>query len=170
MSIKQDWKSPKVDIKDSPIGGKGIFANSNIKRGEKIIVWGGNYTDAVGAQKAKEKGMLVFQWDDDLYSYEDRGKDDGYYINHSCNPNLWMTDAYTLTAMRDINAGEEITIDYALFEEDDYISKWKCNCGSSLCRGRVTGEDWKSIVLQKRYKGHFSPLLNKRIQKLQDNK
>ena len=56
------------------------------------------------------------QRDTDLFSIEDRGDDDGYFVNHSCNGNLWMTDAFTLTARRDINKDEEITADYALWE------------------------------------------------------
>lgn len=169
MSIKQDWKSPKVDIRNSPVEGKGLFANTDIERGEKIVVWGGNYTDASGAELMRKNGKLVMQWDDDLYSYEDRADDDGYFINHSCDSNLWMADAYTLITSRDVKSGEELTVDYALFEADEnYISKWECKCGSPLCRGRVTGVDWKKTDLQNRYKDHFSPLLNKRIQRLKD--
>ena len=167
---KQNWKSPKVLIKTSPIEGRGMFASENIKRGEKIIVWGGDYTDKQGAEKYRKQGKLVMQWDDDLYSYEDRGDDDGYFINHSCDPNMWMADAYTLVARRDIKEGEELTADYALWEADEnYVSKWQCKCGSPLCRGRVTGKDWRNPNLQERYKDHFSPLINKRIQRIEQN-
>ncbi len=170
MSRKQDWKSPKIDIHSSLIEGKGLFANSNVNRGEKIIVWGGNYTNADGAELMKNKGKLVMQWDDNLYSYEDTAEDDGYFINHSCDSNMWMADAYTLITNRDIKSGEELTVDYALFEANEkYISKWKCTCGSPLCRGKVTGVDWKESYLQNQYKEHFSPLLNKRIQRLNNN-
>ena len=107
------------------------------------------------------------QWDDDLYSFEVRGNDDGYFINHSCEPNVWMADAYTLIAKQKIKKGEEITVDYAIWEANEkYVSKWKCKCGSSLCRGRVTGKDWQNKELQRRYKNHFSPLLNKYIKAL----
>jgi len=167
MSIKQDWKSPKVDIRESFVEGKGLFANTDIVRGEKIVVWGGNYTDKTSAELMRKNGKLVMQWDDDLYSYEERADDEGYFINHSCDPNLWMADAYTLVTNRDIKSGEELTVDYAMFEADEnYLSKWKCKCGSPLCRGRVTGVDWEKPDLQNRYKEHFSPLLNKRIQRL----
>lgn len=167
MDLKKDWRSPKIDVHASPIEGRGMFANSDIERGEKLIVFAGDYTDKAGADEAREKNMLVMQWDDDLYSCEVRGADDGYFINHSCDPNVWMADAYTLIAKSDIKTGEEITADYAVWEADEnFISGWVCNCGPSLCRGRVTGNDWKKPDLQKRYQGHFSPLLNKRIQRL----
>ncbi len=69
------------------------------------------------------------QRDEDLFSIEDRGEDDTYFINHSCDGNLWMQDAFTLVARREILPGEEITADYALREENENkISTWKCSC------------------------------------------
>lgn len=171
MCVKKDWLNPKINIQSSSITGKGIFANSKIERGEKIVVWGDEYTNKMGADEVCKKNMLVMQWDDDLYSYEVCGENDGYFINHSCDPNAWLADAFTVVAMRNIMSHEEITADYAIWEADEnYISEWECKCGSSLCRGRITGIDWKNPNLQKRYKDHFSPLLNKRIQRLKDSK
>ena len=161
---KETWINSKIEIKESPEKGRGMFAIELIKADEKILVWGGEYTDAQGAREAKAKGKLVLQWDDDIYSVEDRGDDMGYFINHACDSNTWMKDAYTLTARRDIQIGEGITADYALREADpNYISKWDCKCGSSTCRKKITGNDWKLPKVQKRYKGHFIPLINKRI-------
>jgi hypothetical protein len=56
------------------------------------------------------------QRDDNLFSVEDRGDDETYFINHSCDGNLRMKDAFTLIARIDINNDEEITADYALWE------------------------------------------------------
>ena len=103
--------------------------------------------------------------DNNLYSIEERGDDVTYFINHSCEPNVWMENAYTLAAKRDINKGEELTIDYAIFEGDNYKSKWECKCGSKLCRKMITGSDWKIKILQEEYKNHFIPLINKRIKR-----
>jgi len=128
------------------------------------LVWGGEFTDALGAQNAKEQGKHVMQWDADLYGIEEKGDDLDYFINHSCDSNTWMKDAYTLVARRDIEVGEEITADYALWEADpDFISKWECHCGSPICRHKVTGKDWQLPEIQERYTGHFSPLINKKI-------
>lgn len=166
MSIinKKTWVTPKVKISISKLGGRGMFAIRNIAEGEKVVVWGGNYVGHDEAMLAKDRGMLVMQWDDDLYSVEERGDDDSYFINHSCDPNLWMVDAVTLVARRNISLGEELTADYALWEADEsYVSQWSCTCGTTLCWGRVTGRDWQNKALQQRYKDHFSPLINKRI-------
>ena len=165
--LKEDWLSPKTEIKKTLEKSMGIFAIQPILKGETIIVYGGDYTDTMGAKKAKLSGKLVMQWDEDLFTVEDRGEGKGYYINHACDPNAWMKDAFTIIAMKDIKAGEEITIDYAVFKkiEDDYVSKWKCKCKSPICRGQVTGKDWQIPELQKKYKNHFTPIINKLISK-----
>lgn len=156
--------NPKIVIKKSGKKGKGMYAKELIKRGETVLTWGGVYTNKENANKAKREGRLVFQLDDNLYSVEDREEDIGYYINHSCDSNTWMKNAFTLVAKKDIKIGEEVTVDYALFESDEsYTSKWTCKCKSSFCRKKITGKDWQLSEVQKRYKSHFSPLINKRI-------
>lgn len=166
----ETWITPKAEVRDSLIQGYGLVAVEAIEQGEKVLVWGGDYTDSDGARRAEAAGKLVMQWDENLYSIEDRGEDRGYYLNHSCDPNVWMQNAFTLTARRQIPAGDEITADYALWEADeDYVAKWVCECASSFCRVKVKGTDWRLPELQKRYGEHFSPLINKRIQKQQDN-
>ena len=37
----QSWIDPRIEIRPSPIGGKGMFAREPIKEGEIVIVWGG---------------------------------------------------------------------------------------------------------------------------------
>ena len=163
----KNWLNPRVQIINSTIHGKGMFAISKIKEGETLIIWRDCYTNKIGAFNAKKQGKGIMQWDDDIFSYENDENQEDYSINHSCDPNSWMSDAYTIIARKNIEKEEEITIDYALWETDeDNISTWNCNCGSKLCRGKVTGKDWRNKNLQKLYKGHFSPLLNKRIENL----
>jgi|SRR3989344_1375099 len=96
------WITPKVRVLLSTLGGKGLFAVDEIKKGEQVVVWKGDYAGEIEARQAKEKGKLVMQWDTNLFSIEDRGDDIGYYVNHSCDSNLWMKDAYTLIARRAI--------------------------------------------------------------------
>ena len=78
--------------------------------------------------------------------------------NHSCDPALWHADAYTLTARRDIDNGDEVTVDYGTqTAEPDFTMD--CRCGSALCRGTVTGDDWRRPELQQRYGDHWVPAL-----------
>lgn len=87
------------------------------------------------------------------------------FMNHSCDPNVWMDDEVTLSARRDVGEGEELTADYVLWGSD---GDWSCACDSPLCRGRVTTEDWRLPELQERYEGHFSPFIGRRIEAARD--
>ena len=83
------------------------------------------------------------------------------YINHSCEPNVGFAGNVVLVAMRDIDAGEELTTDYALF--DDYEGGMDCACGRPACRRRIDGRDWRRPELQERYRGYFSWYLDRKI-------
>ena len=50
------------------------------------------------------------------------------FINHSCEPNVGFAGSTVLVAMRDIRTGEELTTDYALF--DDHDETMECRCGT----------------------------------------
>ncbi len=173
---KSSWITPRVEIRDSKIHGKGMFAKEPIKKGETVVVWGGEYVNKEESEKLKkEPNSVIIQVGDDLFCVEKEGeetKDLTYFMNHSCDPNIWMKDAVILTSRRDIKPGEELTIDYALWIDDilvggkKYSIKWICECNSPLCRKKITGKDWMLPELQRRYKGRFSPLINKRIDRL----
>ena len=161
--------SPKVEIRESAIHGRGMFAASPLTAGEVVVVWGGALVYVEAAELARAEGKLVMQLDDNLYSVEERGEDRTYFMNHSCDPNVWMTDAVTLAARRSIPTGEELTVDYALFEAaEDFTAAWECACGSNVCRKQVTGRDWRRPALQERYVGHFLPLIARRIVRMGD--
>jgi len=164
---KEDWISPKVEIRPSPIDGKGMFAVAPIKRDEVVAIWGGNFVNRAEAAKARLAGKSFQQIDDDVfevYDYEKRGEGGTYYHNHSCNPNTWMRDEVTIIARGDIGPDEELTLDYAMVEADeDHVAVAECRCGTSECRKQITGKDWRLPELQERYAGHFSPMIGRQI-------
>ena len=167
---RKPWLNPKVEVRSSPIHGKGMFAIARILQGEIVAIWGGNYASKEKAEKQIGKsGKRVQQIDDnvfEIFDFESRGDDPTYFHNHSCDPNTWMNDEVTITARRLVEPNEEVTIDYAMFEADEsHIGVAICGCGSSLCRGRITGKDWRLPELQQRYRDHFSPIIKRRIAK-----
>jgi len=83
------------------------------------------------------------------------------YINHSCEPNVGIGGNIVLVAMRDVGTGEELTIDYAMF--DDYDGTMTCTCGSTDCRSVIDGRDWRRPDLQARYRGWCSWYLQRKI-------
>jgi SET domain-containing protein len=161
---ERSWLDPRVVARPSSIEGLGLFATAPIAKGDAVGILGGRVIDDVELRRiaqvrpkynsaAVADGLNLLLGDDEVIV---RG-------NHSCDSNLWMRDAVTLEARRDIAAGEEITIDYAL---QTAIAEWEmtCNCGSPRCRSVVRGDDWMRPELQDRYRGHFSPFLNARIE------
>ena len=52
---------------------------------------------------------------------------------------------YQAIALRDIDVGDEITCDYALFDYDCSGHQIEvCACGSTKCRGKMTGFQGKA--------------------------
>jgi uncharacterized protein len=65
-------------------------------------------------------------------------------FNHSCDPNcgiLLSRDGgpAEVRAMRPVAEGEELTFDYAAFEDDIQHMPCPCLCGSRRCRGKISG-------------------------------
>jgi hypothetical protein len=63
-------------------------------------------------------------------------------------------------AMREIQAGEEITYDYAMVmhSNPESATYWtmRCRCGSPHCRGTIAKDVWLRPELQTRYNGWFN--------------
>jgi hypothetical protein len=72
-----------------------------------------------------------------------------------------MRGEISLVSMRDISAGEELTHDWAMTDDDDYFVE--CNCGAANCRKTVSGKDWQRPDLQERYASYFSAYLARKI-------
>ena len=79
------------------------------------------------------------------------------FLNHSCEPNAGVMGNVVFVAMREIEAGEEVTIDYAMIDDGDF--EMECRCGHDTCRRRIRGDDWKLASLQRKYGRFFSAYL-----------
>jgi uncharacterized protein len=159
------YRSPKTEIRKSKIHGCGLFAAAEIAKDEIVAVKGGHIVTREQIEEICARlGPVEIQIDDDLFiapvTVEERELS-MLYSNHSCNPNIGMRGEITFLAMRDIRAGEELTHDWAMTDDDDYSIQ--CNCRSSTCRDTLTGKDWQRPELQARYRGYFSAYLAKKI-------
>ena len=74
----------------------------------------------------------------------------------SCDPNTWWDGSTRLVARRDIEAGAEITYDYATCEVDQEM-EMECDCGSPICRRAITNRDYLDPEWQARYGSHLPP-------------
>ncbi|MGA7730274.1 MAG: SET domain-containing protein-lysine N-methyltransferase [Chloroflexia bacterium] len=163
------WTDRRVMACPSSLGGTGGFATATIHAGESVQVIGGTILTtqqllaAFEEYDAAGRYLNCVQIEDDLHLADLLGTLDVSF-NHSCDPNLWMLDEITVAARRDIAPGEEMTIDYSLQSaQPNPLIETLCRCGSPLCRGIITGNDWRLPELQERYRGHFSPFINGRI-------
>ena len=105
-------KNPDVYVADSDIHGKGLFAARRIFADELIGVYEGPRVDENGTY------VLWVQEDDsgDWTGYD--GRNEMRFMNHSDEPNAEM-DGLECFALREIQRGEEITIDYGWNDRDE---------------------------------------------------
>ena len=72
------------------------------------------------------------------------------FINHSCEPNLVYDGRDNIVTRRDVARGEELTMDYGTYSFS-FDHEFACRCGAATCRGRVTRDDWRTLVQVYRY-------------------
>lgn len=110
-------------IEDTPTKGKSLFSNRSFKKGEEV-----------GKLLSKTKtlnGRPIWQIEEKLWETDVIGR----YINHSSKPNTKASvrdGEVFLTAVRDINKDEEITLNYSSIEKMLGVDK-----GSFLLDGFV---------------------------------
>jgi uncharacterized protein len=161
------YLTDKCEVQNRDVtGGKAVYARDVIEPGELIAVWSGRI---VSTEELDELPLDVrrhtVQVEERLY-LASHGPDEGPdFINHSCEPNAGLDGQIAIVALHRIQPGDEVTIDYAMCDGSPY-DEFDCACGSAICRGRVTGEDWRNPTLWERYAGHFSPYLERRIRAL----
>jgi uncharacterized protein len=159
------YLSPKLELRAcADKGGYGLFAREPLAVNEVLAVWGGTVVPgsrlSAYSEYAQTHGLQV---EDDLFLLPLTEDDPSDYFNHSCNPNAGLLGQITLVAMREVDIDEEICFDYAMSDSNPY-DEFACGCGTPLCRKRVTAQDWKRRDLQQRYRGYFSPYLQRRIE------
>ena len=125
-------------IKESPINGRGCFATILFRGRRKIAVYTGEKISNAEADRRANRPILRICGLDNRWSIDgSRGGNGTHYINHSCTPNTFTRTLYgqiIFFALRDIEPGEELTIDYLNTLHSD---KKKCSCGSLNCRGTI---------------------------------
>jgi len=170
--MRVSYLSPKTEVRESKIHGRGLFATADIAKDEIVAVKGGHIVDreTLRAKVTPRLGPVEIQIDDDLFIApvtDEERELSMLYSNHSCDANLGMRGEITFVAMRDIGAGEELTHDWATTDDDSYSAE--CRCGAPNCRKILTGKDWQLPELQKRYTGYFSAYLARKAAML-DNR
>lgn len=159
------WTHPHLEVRVSN-NGNGLFTTSSLAKDTLLAVFGGTIMSKDDVLSLDESSCRnVLQIEDNLWIGTGLPtREPADFINHSCSPNAGIQGQICLVAMRNINANEEITFDYATV-----LTQWTgmdaimCNCESTECRTIITADDWKSPELQKKYAGYFSTYIQKKI-------
>jgi uncharacterized protein len=118
-----------VVVHDSPIHGRGVFAARRFQPGDTIIDGCREVLsdEAVKALPSEERVFLAVIDGRNILM-----RPPARFVNHSCNPNARGTNRHDI-AIRVIEAGEEVTVDY--FAEQVTGLRLECNCKAPNCRG-----------------------------------
>ncbi len=146
-------------MKGNSIAGYGIYASRDIHKGE-IVFKGEGRSQRIITKRFVEKNWngdekmhfrryaypvseeLFILWDEDPSGWAPQ--------NHSCDPNTGF-DGLNVVAIRNIAKGEELTLDYAQFL-DENMEPFQCHCSSANCRGLIMGVPENSLTSREQYK------------------
>ena len=146
-------KQKKYFMKGNSIAGYGIYATNNIAANELIFKgeemtqrivtkrhvdqnWDDNQKEIFRKYAYPLSKEVFLLWDNNPYEWAPQ--------NHSCSPNTAF-DGLNVKAISNIKNGDELTLDYASFL-DENMEPFKCQCGSPNCCGLITGITNNSVT------------------------
>ena len=125
---------PGVEIRHCETG-QGVYAMRTFTRGEEVLRAFGTRTT--------QRTRLTIQIDVNEHVLVPPPV---VLINHSCDPNCGVqirrgVPEVAIFAMRDLQPGEALSIDYSTFEASVEYFEGPCLCRTAICRGRIAGYD-----------------------------
>ncbi len=127
--------------------GLGVFANRDLRKGEKILAFGGPIIDFAETKRRGPWECMPLQIGQDRY-YDTRPP--GIFVNHSCDPNSGIRNDRDLVALRDIKPREEIRFDDSTTMEEQSFTM-RCLCGAPSCRHVIADFSTLPGQVQNRY-------------------
>ena len=139
-----------IEVRESPLHGKGVFALRSIAKGTRVIEYLGervSHREAdrrYGDKDANDNHTFLFIVDS--RTVIDAGVDgnEARFVNHACEPNCESVieeRRVFIEALRAIEPGEELTYDYQIQRDDDDPPDadeiFACRCGFAGCRGTM---------------------------------
>ena len=146
-------KQKKYAVRGNATEGFGLYAAQDIRAGEPV--WAGEER----AQRIVTRAHVEAHWPPaeqetfrryayplsaEVFILWDANPREWAPQNHSCAPNTAYR-GLDVVALRDIGAGEELTLDYADFL-DEHMEPFACQCGAPGCRGTIRGAPGNSVT------------------------
>lgn len=133
-----------LTFRTSSIHGTGGFAKEHIASGNRLIEYVGAVIDKdESLRRCMADNPYIFTLDEDRDLDGDVPWNPARFINHSCSANcdaeldggrIWIS------ANRDIEPGEEVTINYG-YDLAEY-KEYPCRCGARDCVGYMVAEEF----------------------------
>lgn len=141
---KTTFAHPAWEARDSGIHGRGAFCVQSIAAGSLIAPYEGKLLTEEEASDLYGDGAghtFLFALSDGGVIDGGQGGNDARFINHGCEPNVEADEVDSrieIRAMRDIELGEELLLDYRLVAEGEQAeAAHPCRCGAPTCRGTL---------------------------------
>ena len=146
-------------MKGNAIAGYGIYASRTIAAGE-IIFKGEGRSQRIITKRFVEKNWneeeklhfrrYAYPVSEELFILWDEDPSEWAPQNHCCQPNTAF-DGLNVVALSAIQKGEELTLDYALFL-DENMEPFHCSCKAPNCRGLIMGVPENSLTKREKNK------------------
>jgi hypothetical protein len=131
----------RLTVKASPINGRGVFAEDDIRQGQLVHRMGGRRVSLVRCVWEVATGAIRIDDPLSIRKHTYLVLDDlSIRFNHCCQANAGIANEVDLVALTDIARGEEIAFDYSMtVRRSLYTALWRmpCNCGSPMCRKEI---------------------------------
>lgn len=146
MDIEKPKAARRIVVRRSSIHGKGVFATTYIPAGTRLIEYKGERISDEDSEHlyTETTHTFLFMLENNEVIDGSRNGNNARWINHSCEPNCEASEEdgrVFIDALSNIEAGDEITIDYNLYLEARYTAALKrqyaCGCGTEQCRGTL---------------------------------
>jgi SET domain-containing protein len=146
MDIEKPKAARRIVVRRSSIHGKGVFATTYIPAGTRLIEYKGERISDEDSEYlyTETTHTFLFMLENNEVIDGSRRGNNARWINHSCEPNCEASEEdgrVFIDALSNLEAGDEITIDYNLYLEARYTAALKrqyaCGCGTEQCRGTL---------------------------------
>ena len=155
FALTPDDAQPGVEVRHSPVHGLGVFAVRHLPAGWEVGLYEGRRYSAVQAKARRWNQALtyVFGLSDGSLIDGSEGGNFTQHINHACEPNCAAYEVedddgellISIETLREIEAGEELFLDYSLDVETGDPDAFRCRCGTPECRGSMLAPDGEPL-------------------------
>jgi SET domain-containing protein len=148
--VAKGGKGRRIQIRNSGVHGRGVYAVAEIAAGERLIEYTGeliSWDEAMDRHPhdpSQPNHTFYFHIEDGRVIDALHGGNSSRWINHSCEPNCEADEVdgrVYIMALQDLFPGDELFYDYGLTIDERYTKKLKkefaCYCGSPSCRGTM---------------------------------